>query len=315
MNFKEGDELQRLMRWLGVFSIFCMLLVLLGGALVTKTDSGAGCGTTWPLCHGEFLPQDLSKDTLIEWSHRGISAYTGIIIGIFSIWTAVHFRKKEVYWLSALSLFFLILQALIGAGAVVWGQSDVILALHFGISLISFASVVLLTINVFERTSSKNPSHTRSTFIPINLRKEFVWMIVYLYIVVYSGAYVRHMGASLVCPGLPFCAEDSGAVPQNVFQWVHMGHRTLASLIFVWLLILLIRVWRNKTLDPFVQRLITLCFIFVTLQALTGMLVVITMMSLVISLLHALFVSCLFAVLSYLILLSIRNYQSETSTK
>ena len=49
-----------------------------------------------------------------------------------------------------MAMFFLVLQALIGAAQVLWGQGDFILALHFGISLISFASVLLLTLIVFE---------------------------------------------------------------------------------------------------------------------------------------------------------------------
>ena len=34
-----------------------------------------------------------------------------------------------------MAVFFLVLQALIGAAQVLWGQGDFILALHFGISL------------------------------------------------------------------------------------------------------------------------------------------------------------------------------------
>ena len=48
-----------------------------------------------------------------------------------------------------MAIFFLVLQALIGAAQVKWGQGDFILALHFGISLISFASVLLLTLLSF----------------------------------------------------------------------------------------------------------------------------------------------------------------------
>ena len=32
-----------------------MAFVQLGGALVTKTGSEDGCGSSWPLCHGALL--------------------------------------------------------------------------------------------------------------------------------------------------------------------------------------------------------------------------------------------------------------------
>lgn len=42
----------KLLKWLSVASSLGMLLVLVGGALVTKTESGLGCGRSWPLCNG-----------------------------------------------------------------------------------------------------------------------------------------------------------------------------------------------------------------------------------------------------------------------
>ena len=42
------------------------LFVILWGALVRATGSGAGCGRHWPLCNGEMLPRDPALTTLIE---------------------------------------------------------------------------------------------------------------------------------------------------------------------------------------------------------------------------------------------------------
>lgn len=44
---------------LSVITTIGMLPLLLGGALVTKTGSADGCGDSWPLCEGEFLPANL----------------------------------------------------------------------------------------------------------------------------------------------------------------------------------------------------------------------------------------------------------------
>src|SRR5574342_935415 len=143
--------MKRSLKWLAVLTTIGMLFVLLGGALVTKTDSGMGCGRSWPLCNGEFVPTDITPELIIELAHRLVSGSVGIMVLALSIWTwktIGHIRETK--FLSVLSFFFLMLQALIGAAAVKWGQSDFVLALHFGISLISFAAVLLLIMLIFE---------------------------------------------------------------------------------------------------------------------------------------------------------------------
>ena len=88
---------------------------------------------------------------MIEFSHRVITGSVSIFILVLVVWTWRSFGHiREVKFLGFMAMFFLIAQALIGAAQVLWGQGDFILALHFGISLISFSSVLLLTLIVFE---------------------------------------------------------------------------------------------------------------------------------------------------------------------
>ncbi len=71
-----------------------------------------------------------------------------VILSVWSWKSIGHIRETK--FLSATSFLFLLLQGLVGAAAVVWGQSDFVLAIHFGISLISFSTVFLLTLLIFE---------------------------------------------------------------------------------------------------------------------------------------------------------------------
>src|ERR1700750_3484173 len=64
------------------------VLVILWGALVRATGSGAGCGNHWPLCNGQVIPLSPRVDTIIEFTHRlmtGGSAFIvlGILIWVF----------------------------------------------------------------------------------------------------------------------------------------------------------------------------------------------------------------------------------------
>lgn len=301
----------RSLKWLSVISSVGMLFILIGGALVTKTDSGLGCGNSWPLCHGELIPSEITVELVIELSHRIVSAIVGIAVLILAYlsWKNIgHIR--EVKFLSFLSIFFLVVQGLIGAAAVIWEQSDFILAAHFGISLISFAAVFLLTILIFEIDQKFN---TKSLFIQKKHRIEIYALTIYTFIVVYTGALVRHVNANLVCMDWPFCNN------QNLFnfsnftfeQWVQMGHRLAAGILFIWTIIFLIKVIKQYRYSKVMYLGWIITTILLTLQVVFGALVVFTLLNLGIALLHALFITCYFGMLSYFILLSTRSAHVE----
>ena len=46
------------------------VLVVLWGAFVRASGSGAGCGAHWPTCNGEIVPRAESVETAIELTHR-----------------------------------------------------------------------------------------------------------------------------------------------------------------------------------------------------------------------------------------------------
>lgn len=297
--------MRRSLKLLAVLTTIGMLLVLLGGALVTKTGSGLGCGRSWPLCNGEFVPSDITFELIIELSHRLVSGTVGMMVLILSIWSwrsIGHIRETK--FLSFLSFFFLLLQGLIGAAAVLWGQNGFVRALHFGISLISFASVLLLTLLIFEVDKRFN---AQSLVIDKRLRKHIIGVTIYSYVVVYTGALVRHLKASLVCPDWPLCFNNSAGLPSNLNEWVQMGHRLLAGLIFLWIGYITIIVIKHYKHQKVMYWGWLIAFTLVCLQVIAGAFVVLSKLNLYIALAHALFISCLFGVLSYFLLLTSRS--------
>ncbi len=95
------------------------LLVVLWGALVRATGSGAGCGNHWPTCNGEVIPRAEQLDTLIEWTHRLSTGLDGLlVIGLF-VWASLRFQRRHPARLAAgASLVLVVLEGLIGAGLV-----------------------------------------------------------------------------------------------------------------------------------------------------------------------------------------------------
>ena len=207
--------------------------------------------------------------------------------------------------LSFLALFFLVAQALIGAAQVLWGQGDFILALHFGISLISFSSVFLLTLIIFEvdQRFDADKVHMGS-----KLKWHTIGVTLYSYIVVYTGALVRHTNSSLVCPDWPLCNNRTPSIlPSNFYEWVQMGHRVAAAMIFFWILYIAIHAIKYYKDQRVIYWGWIFALIIVTLQVVAGMSVVLSRLNIYLALSHSLFITLLFGLLCYMILLVSRS--------
>ena len=95
--------------------------VIVWGAYVRATGSGAGCGNHWPLCNGEMVPPSPSVATLIEYSHRLTSGLALLSVVALLVWTwracrPGHPARRG----AALSLLFMITEAAVGAGLVLF---------------------------------------------------------------------------------------------------------------------------------------------------------------------------------------------------
>jgi cytochrome c oxidase assembly protein subunit 15 len=118
---------------------------------------------------------------------------------------------------------------------------------------------------------------------------------------------VRHKGASLACPDWPLCSRRASGFPTTLHEWIQMGHRVAAGLIFIWITYttwLAIKRYKN-------QKVIywgwIIAFILICFQVISGALVVISGLNLFIALAHALIIACLFGLLSYFLLLVSRK--------
>jgi heme A synthase len=108
-----------------VFTAFAwaMLVYLIGvilfGAWVRITGSGAGCGSHWPTCHGQIIPHSPSIETMIEYTHRLTSGLCGIFGLALWIAAARRFGAGSRVAIAALAtLSFIGVEGAIGAGLV-----------------------------------------------------------------------------------------------------------------------------------------------------------------------------------------------------
>lgn len=115
------------------------VLVILWGAFVRATGSGAGCGRHWPLCNGELVPRAPAVETVIEFTHRATSGLAGLFVLVLVIWAFRAFpRKHPVRAAAVVSFVFILIEGAVGAGLVrfewvadnVSAERAVIMAVH-----------------------------------------------------------------------------------------------------------------------------------------------------------------------------------------
>jgi heme A synthase len=103
------------------FVLIYNILVVLWGAYVRATGSGAGCGSHWPLCNGEVIPRSPQAETIVEFTHRLTSGLALILVLVLVIWAFRAFpRRHPVRYGAVASGVFIILEALVGAGLVLF---------------------------------------------------------------------------------------------------------------------------------------------------------------------------------------------------
>ncbi|MEM7800655.1 MAG: COX15/CtaA family protein [Chloroflexota bacterium] len=121
-----------------IYTIF----IILWGAVVRATGSGAGCGSHWPTCHGEIIPRPEAMETIIEFTHRLTSAILGpLIIGML-VWCWRSLGRRAAATKAAIwSLVLVIVEGGLGAGLVLFelvsDEDSLASGLAMGIHLIN----------------------------------------------------------------------------------------------------------------------------------------------------------------------------------
>ena len=116
-----GGSVQRRFRIFAWIVLAYNILVILWGAYVRVSFSGDGCGANWPTCNGQMIPQKMSLPTVIEYTHRMMTSVDSFLIVTLCVWAFLAFPKRHTVRLySLLSLIFLLIEALLGAGLVLF---------------------------------------------------------------------------------------------------------------------------------------------------------------------------------------------------
>ena len=128
------------------------VLVIVWGAVVRATGSGAGCGDHWPLCNGQVVPLNPRVATVIEFTHRMMSGGTLVLIVVLVVWVFRGTVERHLARAFAVAGLLLTLnEAVLGALLVKLGLTATstsplrppILALHLSNTLLLLGALAL----------------------------------------------------------------------------------------------------------------------------------------------------------------------------
>ncbi len=142
-----------------------LLLVVLWGAVVRATGSGAGCGDGWPLCNGDFVPHHPRLATIIEFTHRSSSGFSGTLTILVAAWIFLAKGRGHPAWRAAIwTVVFVLLEA--GLGAVLVLRKDVVdnastervvmQVIHFSNTLLLMGSMTLTAWFLGRRSAARD---------------------------------------------------------------------------------------------------------------------------------------------------------------
>ena len=134
-----AENVQKFVRfaWL---TLAITVVVIVWGAVVRATGSGAGCGSHWPLCNGDVVPLAPTTSTVIEFTHRLTSGLALVLSVVMFVWARRLFppRHRARTWAGA-ALGFMLGEAAIGAGIVllelVENNTSALRAIYQGVHL------------------------------------------------------------------------------------------------------------------------------------------------------------------------------------
>jgi heme a synthase len=157
IGWKDNDGLLRLFAYGSVISTYVLIVI---GGYVTTSNSGLGCGESWPLCQGAVFPSLNNPEVVIELSHRLFNFVVGVFILGMAIVAWTRYRKEStIVLLSTTSLVALIAQVLLGMVTVTTSLNPIVSDAHLALASAILAIVVAEAVMV--RNLTIRPAQVR----------------------------------------------------------------------------------------------------------------------------------------------------------
>jgi heme A synthase len=278
----ESQKASKTFQWLVIATLIATYVLVVMGGIVRTSGSGLGC-PDWPLCGGQVVPvNQLRGATLIEFSHRVVSAFVTVLILATAVFAWRHYRnQKWIFRPAILATALLALQIVVGGLTVLLELPPIIVAVHLGNALILFAALITAAMFAFRPWSADTVSRDPRDRLP---RLAFASTIG-TFIVILSGAVVLGTMAHYTCTTWPLCSDQ--LIPSGgILPLIAATHRYIAGAIGLLILYTLVQTWRTRRHIPALMKASISAAILFALQTAVGALNALLAFPLETSLLH-----------------------------
>src|SRR5579859_7753866 len=233
---------------LALGSAIITFLMIVDGAITRVSESGMGCGTSWPSCNGLLLPEFTDVHTVIEFGHRIFAALVGLcVLALLVRAFQRHRQDPRRFNPAVIAMGLYVLQVILGGLTVGLSNAWLSVAPHLANSMFLLGTLLVAWVNARygERTGAQSPVLAQPG--GIGLTTALLATLLALCVAL-LGAAVAGNFATKSCVGWPLCSGEVWPADQGGLQVLNMTHRLLAGTLGLALVYLLIRLWKTPSL-------------------------------------------------------------------
>jgi heme A synthase len=250
------------------------VLLVIGG-MVNATGSSLACPEPTLVCHGQLFPP-MVGGVLYEHGHRLAAMTVGMLQIALTILLVT--RRPQLRRLGWLLLGMVIAQGALGAITVKFKLPWFVSTGHLLLGMSYFATLIYTAFRTRPAPSAleldrheklRDELGTARRWISIACGAVFVQLLL--------GALVRHLGAAMVCLGMPTCTRSGDWWPEAAVQDLHMVHRGFGVVVAIVTTIAAVLVWRKAKAWPQLRALALIAPVLVLAQLALGIFTVLTL--------------------------------------
>ena len=216
------------------------------GGVVRVTGSGLGC-PDWPLCHGRIIPP-FETATLIEYSHRLTGSALGVLVVAMALLAWIFYRSNPLVVVSSVfGVVMVVVAGVLGGLTVLTDLAWWVRLIHLGVAESVVAAMAIALVSGW-RSPTVAASTPRASPESERFSRLVLASAIGVFVLILSGSYMVGYGAGTSCGTWPLC--NGALFPEGAAFAIHMGHRLLAAIIGVLVLVTAYATWTRRVQRP-----------------------------------------------------------------
>lgn len=269
---------------IAVLTAGAAFVLLVIGGMVNATGSSLACPEPTLLCNKQLFPE-MVGGVLYEHGHRLAAMTVGLLQ--IALTVALALRSPELKKLGFVLLGMVIVQGALGAITVGFKLPWFVSTGHLILAMSYFAALIYTAFRTRRPASAQEQLQNDQRRGALGTARRWIAIsCAALFVQLMLGALVRHLGAVLVCIGMPTCTPDGDWWGQIGIQHLHMIHRGFGVVVAVITIVASWQVIRRSATWPMLRALMLVAPLLVLAQIGLGVATVLSMRSVPIAVAH-----------------------------